>query len=171
MFTVVAPASIALSTTSARKSSSVRAASSGENSTSSHIVLGALDALDGPADDLFLGHLELEFAVDGAGGEEDVDARLRRHRCSASPGAVDVGVVAAGQAADDRPCDLAGDRLHRLEVAGRGDREARLDDVDAKVRQRVGDLQLLGEVHAGAGRLLAVAQGRVEDHYAVVGHK
>ena len=37
--------------------------------------LGALDALDGPADDLVLGHLELELAVDGAGGQEDVDAR------------------------------------------------------------------------------------------------
>ena len=36
MLTVVAPASITASTTSRRKSSSVREASSGENSTSSH---------------------------------------------------------------------------------------------------------------------------------------
>ena len=82
-------------------------------------------------------------------------------------GAVDVGVVAAGQAADDRPAHFAGDGLHRLEIAGRRDREAGLDDVHAQVRKRVGDLQLLGQVHAGAGRLLAVAQRRVENQNAV----
>ena len=72
------------------------------------------------------------------------------------------------------PCDLAGDGLHRLEVAGRGDGEAGLDHVHAEVLQGVGDLQLLGQVHAGAGRLLAVAQGGVEDDQAVgvvVGHE
>ena len=98
-------------------------------------------------DDLLLGHLQLELAVDGAGGQEDVDARL----CGVLeglPGAVDVAVVAAGQAADGRAGDLGGDRADRLEVAGRGDREAGLDDVDAQVDQGLGDLQLLGEVHA-----------------------
>ncbi len=69
----------------------------------------------------------------------------------------------AGEARDDRSLDLPRDRLDRLEVAGRGDREARLDDVDAKARELVGDLELLGGVQRDAGRLLAVAQGRVED--------
>ena len=41
------------------------------------------------------------------------------------------------------PCDLARDRLHGLEVAGRGDREAGLDDVDAEPRELVRDLDLL----------------------------
>ena len=68
------------------------------------------------------------------------------------------------------PWTCAGDGLHRLEVAGRGDREAGLDDVHAEVAEGVGDLELLGEVHAGAGGLLAVAQGGVEDDQAVVGH-
>src|SRR5262249_19756037 len=36
--------------------------------------------------------------------------------------------------------------------------------------QRVGHLQLLGEVHAGARALLAVSQGGVEDDQTVVGH-
>ena len=54
-----------------------------------------------------------------------------------------------------------------LEVAGRGDREAGLDDVDAEARELVGDLELLGRVQRDAGRLLAVAQRRVEDQYAV----
>ncbi len=50
-----------------------------------------------------------------------------------------------------------------LEVAGRGDRKAGLDHVDAQVDQRLGHFQLLGQVHAGAGRLLAVAERGVED--------
>ena len=54
---------------------------------------------------------------------------------------------------------------------GRGDGETGLDDVDAKVAQGVGHLKLFGQVHAGAGRLFAVAQGGVEDQdAAVIGH-
>ena len=57
-----------------------------------------------------------------------------------------------------------GDRLHRLEVALAGDREAGLDDVDPEARQLLGDLELLALVEGDARRLLAVAQRRVEDH-------
>src|SRR5262249_32938842 len=71
---------------------------------------------------------------------------------------------------DDRPADLAGDGLDGLEVAGRGDGEAGLDHIDAEVAQGAGHLELFGEVHAGAGRLFAVAEGGVEDDQAVVGH-
>ena len=67
------------------------------------------------------------------------------------------------------PCDLAGDRLHGLEVARRGDREAGLDDVDAQARELVRDLELLGRVQRDARRLLAVAQGGVEDDDPVGG--
>ena len=53
------------------------------------IAGGPLHAGDGPLDDLLLGHLQLELAMDGAGGQEDVDPRLlgvlrrlpRRGRC------------------------------------------------------------------------------------------
>ena len=69
------------------------------------------------------------------------------------------------------PVDLGGDGADRLEVALRGDREPGLDDVDAERRQGAGHLQLLGDVHARARRLLAVAQGRVEDPDSIrVGH-
>ena len=61
------------------------------------------------------------------------------------------------------PSTLARDRLHRLEVARRGDREAGLDHVDAEPRELLGDLQLLLRVQRDARRLLAVAQRRVED--------
>ena len=61
------------------------------------------------------------------------------------------------------PANGAGDLLDGFEIAGRGDRKAGFDDVDAQIDQRLGDFQLLGNVHAGAGRLLAVAQRGVEN--------
>ena len=66
-----------------------------------------LHALDGPADDLLLGHLELEVAVDGAGGQEDVAAPARRV-LERLPRGGDVALVAAREAGDDRPLDLRG---------------------------------------------------------------
>ena len=57
-------------------------------------------------------------------------------------GAIDVLVVAARQPADNRALDLASDHLDRFEVARRGDGEAGLDDVDAKVAKGVSDLEL-----------------------------
>ena len=54
-----------------------------------------------------------------------------------------------------------------LEVAGRRRREPGLDDVDAQALERAGDLQLLLDVQRDAGRLLAVAQRRIEDQYLV----
>ncbi len=41
------------------------------------------------------------------------------------------------------PCTSLGDRLHGLEVAGRGDREAGLDHVHPEPRELVRDLELL----------------------------
>src|SRR4051812_45749414 len=76
----------------------------------------------------------------------------------------------AREAGDHGALDLAGDRLHCLEVAGRGDREAGLDHVDPQARELVGDLELLARVQRDPGALLPVPQGGVEDEYAVVGH-
>ena len=77
---------------------------------------------------------------------------------------------ARARAGDDRALDLAGDRPHGLEVADRGDREARLDDVDAQAGELVCDLELLGAVQRDARRLLTVAQRGVEDDDPVVVH-
>ena len=54
---------------------------------------------------------------------------------------------------------------------GRGGREAGLDDVDLEPRELAGDLELLGGGQPGAGRLLAVAQGGVEDADAARRHE
>ena len=47
-------------------------------------------------------------------------------------GAVDVTGMSPREPGDDGTVDLAGDRLDRLEVAGRGGGEAGLDDVHAE---------------------------------------
>ena len=54
-----------------------------------------------------------------------------------------------------------------LEVAVAGDREAGLDDVDTEARELLRDLELLAHVQRDAGRLLAVAQGGIEDLHVI----
>ena len=124
-------------------------ASIGENSTSSQSSRGLRHRGAGQALDVLARGLQLVLDVDVRGRDEGVDARALgvAHRL---PGAVDVGGVGTRQAGDHGSMDLAGDRLHGLEVAGRGDREARLDDVDAQARELVGDLELLGRVERDA---------------------
>src|SRR5205814_8582177 len=123
---------------------------------------------DGPArraGDVVARRLQLALGVDVARRDEGVDARALRV-ADGVPGRLDVLLAGPRQPADDRALDFARDRLHGLEVAGRGDREAGLDDVRAQPRELVRDLDLLHAVERDAGRLLAVAQGRVEDSYS-----
>ena len=86
-------------------------------------------------------------------------------------GGHDVGGVGAGEAGDHRAIlgEAPGDGLHAVEIAGAGDGEAGLDDIDAELVQCIGHAQLLVEVHREAGRLLAVAQRGVEEDDPVVG--
>ena len=106
--------------------------------------------------------LELVLDVDVGGRDEGVDAGALGV-LDRVPGRVDVGLVGAREAADHGALDLAGDRLDGLEVAGRGDREAGLDHVDAEAGELLRDLDLLLRVQGDARRLLAVAQRRIED--------
>ena len=105
---------------------------------------------------------ELVLEVDVARGDEHVEVRPlgdpdRLH------GPLRVAVAAAREGGDGDALRLAGDPVDRLEVAGRGGREAGLDDVDVEPDELAGDLELLGRGQAGAGCLLAVPQRRVED--------
>ena len=122
----------------------------------------------------------LALDVLARGGELvlDVDVRRRDERVDprslgvayGSVGGIDVPDMNAREPGDDGSLDLAGDRLDGLEVAGRGDREAGLDHVHAEARELLRDLELLAGVQRDAGALLPVAQGGVEDDYAVVVH-
>ena len=124
-----------------------------------HRLAGALQAL-------LAADLELVRQVDVRGREEGVDARPFR-LAHGVPGAIDVALAGARQPGDDRRVfeltHLARNPAHRLEIARRGDGEARLDHIDAQPRQLMGDLQLLVDVQRRARRLLAVAQRGVED--------
>ena len=82
-------------------------------------------------------------------------------------GALHVERAAAGQRGHLRPRELAAHRVHGFEIAFGGDGEAGFQDVHAQLHQFAGHAQLLGNGHAAAGRLLAVAQRRVENVYAV----
>ena len=75
----------------------------------------------------------------------------------------DVGFDGAGEAGDDRVPGALGDGGDGLEVALGGDRETRLDNVDAHGVEHLGDLQLVFKIHGRAGRLFAIAQGGVEN--------
>ena len=59
--------------------------------------------------------------------------------------------------------------VDRLPVAGRGGREAGLDDVHVEPHELARDLQLLGDGERRAGRLLAVTQRGVEDADGALG--
>eukprot|EP00962_Isochrysis_galbana_P041469 scaffold15242_cov138-Isochrysis_galbana.AAC.1 len=63
----------------------------------------------------------------------------------------------------DHVAGRLGHRRDGLKVALRRDREARLAHVHAQPRQLLGNLDLFRLSQRGAGRLLAVAQGGVED--------
>ena len=83
-------------------------------------------------------------------------------------GAVDVLLAGAGETRDDGALGALRDFLHGGEVAFRRDRETGLDDVHAHLVEQLGHFELLVEGHGGAGALLAVAQGGVEDDDAVL---
>ena len=112
--------------------------------------------------DVLARRLQLVLDVDVRRRDERVDPRSLGVAYRVG-GTLDVGGLSPREPGDDRSVHLAGDRLDRLEVARRRDREAGLDDVDAQTRQLVRDLELLGRVQRDPGRLLAVAQGGVED--------
>ena len=157
---------MAASTTSLRNSSSVREASSGENSMSSQ----RLRAYFTPSTAVWM---IWSFAMPSLCSRwialvaRNTWMRGFSATLHGAPDLVDVLAVAAREARDDRALHFPGNLVHGLPVAPRGGRESGFDDVHAEFRQRACQSQLLGLRHAAAGRLLAVAQRRVEDQYAV----
>ena len=128
-----------------------------------------LDMLDGGLHDLLLGHLELVLHVNRTGGEEDMDARLG-DPLECFRRSFNVVLATPRETADRRAITkLLGDRSHRFKVAGRGNWEPGLDDINPQFNEGLGHLELLGHGHAATGRLLAIAERRVEDD-DVVGH-
>ena len=113
---------------------------------------------------LLTGELELELQVQVARGDEGVDARM--HRLAERPRrGIDVLLQRAGEAGDGRLLHGARDGGDGLGIARRGDGEARLDNIDPQRLELQRHANLLVEVHAVPRRLLAIAQGGVEETY------
>ena len=87
--------------------------------------------------------------------------------CSASPAlSISFGLRAC-QAADHRVLHELRDLGDGIEIAVRGSRKSGLDDVDAHLVEHLRDVELFLMRHCCAGRLLAIAQRRVENQDAV----
>ena len=131
----------------------------------------------GHALDHLLGiHLQLVLHVNLGRGEERVDTGALRV-AHGFPRFVDVILVGAGEAADHgrfvaarrgRGADFNRDAAHGFEIVRRCGGEPGFDDVHAEAGERAGHFQFFGRGHRRARRLLAIAQGSVEDADVVV---
>ena len=120
------------------------------------------DGVDRRLEALLARHAQLRLQVQVRGRDERVNAALRG-RLDRPRRLLEVGAMAARQAGDHRTADLRGDLTDRFGVGGRGNREPGFDDVHAESVDLTRQLQLLGRPERESGRLLAVAERRVED--------
>ncbi len=111
--------------------------------------------------------LQLVLQVNVRAGEEYVDARAVRP-FQRSRGRLDIFAAGAGKGGDARAAHLAADAADGGKVAGRRDREAGLDDIDAQGFERMGHAQLFRGGHAAARGLFAVAQRGIEEENAIL---
>ena len=118
-------------------------------------------------DDFLAAHPQFVVHVDVGGGDEGVDAGMGGVS-DGLPGPVDIAPGGAGQAGHLHPLHFGGDLRDGLEVTLGSRRESGLDDIDAELFQLHGQPQFFAGVHAGAGGLLPVPQGRVENDDAIV---
>ena len=145
IFSVVAPASITAVRTSIRNGISLRQASSGENSTSSVKVRANLTASTAIFRTSAGSFLSLCFMWIG---EVAMNVWIRRFFAGGDGLARRVDVclaLARARAAIVGPLTCSAIELGGLELRGRGDGKARLDDVHAQHRELPGDLEFLAE--------------------------
>ena len=168
MLIVVAPALIAASTQRHRKSSSVRVRVLRRPLDVVDVVARARHRRRSPSRSTCSGSIcSLCFMCTGE-VERKVWMRPPLGRLDRLAAAVDVLVARRATGRRPRRSWCAWRSRDGLEIAVGGDREAGLDDVDAHVVEQLGDFELLLVGHGGAGRLLAVAQGGVENDDAVL---
>ena len=107
-------------------------------------------------------HPQLVFQVDVGSGQKGVDPGFGGI-FDGAPGAVDVRFIGPAQSCDFGCLEFAGNLRDRIEIAFRCRRKAGFDDIHTQLFQLDGQSQLLRRVHTCTGRLLAVAQRRVEN--------
>ena len=133
------------------------------------VAAGPPDRLDDRAHHFLGGHPEHPLHVDRGGALEDVDT-MTVGVADRVVGPVDVIGQAAGQRSDHRPSHVLCDLGDTVEVAVGGRREAGFYDIDPQLGQLPGYGQLLVGGQGDSGRLLAVAQGGIEDYEFVLWH-
>ena len=111
---------------------------------------------------VFAIHVEFVFEMDFRGRDENVNSGMRG-LVDCAQRRIDVLFAGAREAQHHRSGHRLRDSIHRLEVAGRRSGEAGLDDIDVEPFELPRQRDLLLDVHRASGRLLAVAQRRVED--------
>ena len=131
------------------------------------IALGVGDHLADAVDDLLARHLELVLHVDVARRKEDMDAGVVRF-LHGVPRRVDIALGAARERGDRAVRHRGGDGLHAL-VVKIPPGQALLCRVDAQLFKLAGHFDLFRQIHAAAGGLLAVSQGRVKNFNAFHG--
>ena len=115
---------------------------------------------------LFGLHAQLLFHVDGAGGDEGMDAPARMavlgRRADRLACRAHVALEGACQGTHPGIPDDRGDRPDRFGVTGTGRSKAGLDDIHTQAFQLARDAYLLVLGHGRTRTLLAVAQGGIE---------
>ena len=119
--------------------------------------------MDSAFNSLILGHMELVTQVAGAHTQTGVNTGPLS-RFEGFCGYFDVPVHRTGEAAYRTTVarNLA-DLLHGAKITGARNGKARLDNVHVHAHELTRDDELLLGIHAGAGRLLSVAQSGVKD--------
>jgi hypothetical protein len=79
------------------------------------------------------------------------------------PSDIDVFLHSTCQTTDGCSVNDSRDAPNGFKVAGRGDRKACFDDVDAKALELAGDFKFFIYMQRRSGRLLAIPQRRVKD--------
>ena len=112
-------------------------------------------------------HSELVLQMNIGSGDENMDARILGllHRLQRS---IDIPLLRPRQAENPRPRHFLTNAHHRVKIALRRSREARLDDIDAQLFQLPGNNNFLFHGHARAGRLFAIPQRRIKNSYSII---
>ena len=122
----------------------------------------ARDGPGGGVEHVFAIHVEFVFEMDFRGRDENVNPRMRG-LVDCAQRRIDILFAGAREAEHDGFGQRLSDPIHGLEVAGRRSGESGLDDIDVEPFELARERDLLLDVHRASGRLLAVAQRRVED--------
>ena len=126
------------------------------------LALGRADRAFDLLQHLVAVHPQLRLAVERAGADEQMEAVVVR-RFQRTRGGLDIAVPGTRERADDGAGDLPRHLRDRFGIAGGGGGEAGLHHVDVEIGERAGDTQFVRGAHRKARRLLAVAQGGIED--------